>query len=357
MSSSFLSTLARVELAPPRYLSLPTAGIDISASGVKAIAIKETLHGLEVSGYSETRVPIGAREDRGVVSVAIVTARKQLGVVCANIMLPESRGYLFEASVSGSSPHEWRTQVERKLEEYVPLPRAEVQFDLVPLTKIGESTQIVGVGYSRKVVMAAVDEVERAGLAVRAVESEIFALPRAVLPADSTETVMLIDIGRTTTKLSIVTRRIPRLATTIDIGGHALTLAVQKYFGVTEEETRRIKEMQGLAVEAGNEDFHAAMLATVSAIREEITRRLEYWQTRSSPGTVREPVTRAVLVGGNATLHGLPEYLAAGLEIPVERGDVFKNFASKNHWLPPLEHAEALTFGTAIGLALRDHEH
>lgn len=302
-------------------------------------------------------MPIGARDDRNLVTAALAKAKSELAVPCANIMLPESRGYLFETGVSGRTMSEWRTQVEQKLEELVPLPREDVRYDLVPVTRVGETTQVVGVGYSRKVVDAAVDEVERAGLVVRAVESEMFALPRAVLPAESAETVLLIDIGRTTTKLTIVTNRIPRFATTIDIGGHALTLAVQKYFGVTEEEARRIKEMQGLAVEAGNEDFLAAMLATVSTIREEVAHRLEYWQARAKTGTVREPVTRALVVGGNAALRGLPEYLAAGLQVPIERGDVFRNFASKSHWLPPLDYTDALTFGTAIGLALRDHEH
>ena len=60
-------------------------------------------------------------------------------------------------------------------------------------------------------------------------------------------------------------------------------------------------------------------------------------------------------MGGNATVRGLPEYLETALKMPVELGDVFANFASREHWLPPLDYMESLGFGTAIGLALREY--
>ena len=97
------------------------------------------------------------------------------------------------------------------------------------------------------------------------------------------------------------------------------------------------------------------MLSTVSVIREEIIRRLDYWQSRSAAGGVHEPVTRAILAGGNATVRGLPEYLETSLKIPVELGDVFVNLAPRESWLPPLDYLESLAYGTAIGLALREY--
>ncbi len=54
-------------------------------------------------------------------------------------------------------------------------------------------------------------------------------------------------------------------------------------------------------------------------------------------------------------LRGLPEYLGAALKVPVELGDVFKNFASRSAWLPPLDYTESLAYGTAVGLALREY--
>jgi Tfp pilus assembly PilM family ATPase len=97
------------------------------------------------------------------------------------------------------------------------------------------------------------------------------------------------------------------------------------------------------------------MLSTVSAIRDEIVRRIDYWDSRKTSISGYEPITRAIIVGGNATVRGLPEYLETALQMPVELGDVFTNLAPRTDWLPPLDYMESLAFGTAIGLALREY--
>ena len=190
---------------------------------------------------------------------------------------------------------------------------------------------------------------------VHSLDGETFAMARALLPPGDTSTTLIIDVGKTTTKISIVTGRIPRFATTIGIGGHAFTLAVQKHFGVTEDEARKVKAEHGIVPAPGNEDYLAAMLSTVSAIRDEISHRLDYWQAKAVVGSGHEPVSRAILAGGNASVRGLPEYLEGTLRIPVTTGDVFTNLASRDVWIPPLDYTESLAYATAIGLALRDY--
>lgn len=350
----------RIELAPPRYLSLPTAGIDISASGIKVASLKERSHGLELGAFGEESLPAGAIvggeiTDSAAVVAALSAIAKKHGVTTANITLPEARSYLFEADVPGNTPAQWRTAVEQHLDEYVPLPPAEVIFDAVPVLRMPESTHLAGVGVARRAVDLALSVFDEAGIRVRSVEGEMFGVPRALLPHGNMETVLIIDIGRTTTKLVIVVHRIPIFATTLDVGGQALTTAVQKYFNVSEEEAKKVKAERGLVASDDNAEYLAAMLSTVSVIREEIVKRLEYWQSRAVAGSPHEAVTRAILVGGNATLRGLPEYLETSLKIPVELGDVFTNLAKRDDWLPPIDYMESLAYATAIGLALREY--
>ncbi|HVW71538.1 MAG TPA: pilus assembly protein PilM [Candidatus Paceibacterota bacterium] len=349
-----------VNLAPPRALTLPTAGIDVSASSIKLVMLREGLYGLELATAKEARLPEGAFtsadiNDIGAVAKGISTLARTEGADLANIALPESRTYLFETDVTGATPEEWSIALEQHLDEYVPLPPSEVAYDFMAAGKTGEQTHLVAVGYARRVIEQSLQAFDEAGIGIRAIESELFSIPRAVLKQGDPSTVLIIDIGRTTTKLIVVANRIPRYATTLDIGGHALTVAVQKHFGVTEEEAKRVKADRGLVANDGNDEYLAAMLSTVSAIREEIARRLDYWQTRGVAGSGHEPVSRAIIVGGNATVKGLPEYLAAGLKIPVELGDVFTNFASRDRWLPPIDYTESLAYATAIGLALRQY--
>jgi type IV pilus assembly protein PilM len=325
------------------------------------VTLIERDHGLELGLYAEEKLPTGAVTGGEITNqVAVMQALRSMvqnyKVHAANIALSESRGYLFEADVTGDAFPAWRTAIEQRLEEYVPLPPSEVSFDIAPMVSTKEGTHVVGMGYARRIIDESLTVLDAAGIDVCAIESETFALPRALLKPDDDSTVLLIDIGKTTTKLLVVSRRMPRFATTLDIGGHALTLAVQKHFGVTEEEAKRVKAERGLVAGPDGGEYLEAMISTVSVIREEILRRLDYWQSRAGQLTAHAPVTRAILVGGNATVRGLPEYLEASLKVPVELGDVFTNLAARDHWLPPIDYMESLAYGTAIGLALREYE-
>lgn len=360
MTSGFRRML-RAAFAPPRYLAPPAVGIDLSASGIKMALLKETPHGLVLGSYADMRLPSGAFAeadfaDRPAVVSALGALVRTHGVHSAYASLPETKSYLFETSVSGKTRSEWRTAVEQRLEELIPLPLTETSFDVAAVgSAAGGGTLLAGVGYAHRVIDSTLSVFDEVGIEVGALEGEMFAASRALLPHGDRSTVMIIDVGRTTTKLAIVAGRIPRFATTIGIGGHALTLAVQKHFGVTEEEARRIKAERGIVSTEGGEDYIAAMLSTVSAIKDEIVMRLEYWQNKASLSGEHEPVTRAILIGGNASLRGFPEYLEGVLRIPVATGDVFTNFAPRGAWLPPLEYMESLAYATAIGLALRNY--
>lgn len=350
----------RAAFAPPTYLSFPYAGIDLSTSGAKVVRLEETINGLVVAAYAEARLSPGAFADGEIVDHdAVIGVLKdacaKTGINAANAALPESKSYLFETAVPGNTKDEWRIAVEQHLDEFIPLPPPEIAFDIVGLGPAAQDgTHIAGVGFARRIVEDTLAVYDAANVQVRALESETFAIARALLPPGDDETVLIIDVGKTTTKLSIVEKRIPRFTTTITIGGHALTLAVQKHFGVTESEARKVKAERGIVPAPGNEDYLAAMLSTVAAIRDEISRRLEYWQTRATISGGHMPVARAVLAGGNASVRGLPEYLEGALQIPVSAGDVFTNLASRDVWLPPMDYAESLAYATAIGLALHD---
>jgi type IV pilus assembly protein PilM len=355
-----IGRFARIELAPPKYLTLPAVGLDVSASAIKVAILADHLSGLKVETFGDERLEPGTvtggeiTDKSGVTKILKEIAHKYK-IKRANIALPESRGYLFEAVVGAADRESWRTEIEQHLDEYVPLPPADVAFDAAPLAKEGTQTHMVGVGYAHRVIDESLAVFEGAGIEVRAIESETFALPRALLPHGDTETVLIIDIGKSSTKLLVVSKRLPRLATTLDLGGHALTLAVQKYFGVTEEEAKHVKAERGLTPGPDNDEYIAAMLSTLSVIREEIVRRLDYWNSRQTAVAAHEPISRAIIVGGNATVRGLPEYLEVALKIPVELGDVFTNLASRADWLPQIDYMESLAFGTAIGLALREY--
>ncbi len=360
---SLVGESLRVAFAPPHYMTPPFSGIDISTSGVKAVRLAERAEGLVLDSYAETWLDIGAFTDgeiidRNAVVAAVAATAKQAGITVTNAALPESKSYLFETNVAPGTREELQTEVEQHLEEFIPLEPQEVAFDLLQTGSDKEGkARVSGIGFAKRVVEDTLSTFDEAHIEVNACEAEQFAIARALLPRGDISTTLIIDVGKTTTKLVIVTSRIPCFATTIGIGGHALTLAVQKHFGVTEAEARKVKAEKGIVPVPGNEDYLAAMLSTVSAIRDELGHRLEYWQEKAVKEDGHEPVSQAILAGGNASIRGLPEYLEGALKIPVTAGNVFTNLASRDVWIPELDYTESLAYATAIGLALRDHMH
>ncbi len=360
MSERSVAHFFHVHFPPPKYMALPTAGIDISTSSIKAVHIQECQYGLEADMFDEIALPASVINKGNITSQQSVantlkTLVQHNALKAAHVSLPEAKSYLFELKVRGKNENEWRTAVEQSLDEYVPLPPSTVVFSIMPLRVVAGETLVVGIAYARKIVEDFLHVLDDVAIEPISFESEMFSTARALLPAHTDETVLIIDIGKTTTKLVIAERQIPRFATTLDVGGDALTHAVQKYFNVSEEEARKIKMEHGIVSSGGKEEYLAAMLLTASAIRDEVSTRLEYWQNRARTNTLFAPVTRAVLVGGNATVRGLPEYLASTLHIPVMLGDVFTNFASLDTWLPSVDYSESFAYTTAIGLALRDY--
>jgi type IV pilus assembly protein PilM len=350
----------RTEFPPPRYMALKTAGVDISTSGIKCAFVILGKNGYELSAYGNQPLPQdaivdGSIEDAQKVVNELHTLASRFSIEHAYVSLPESRGYLFEAHLPEGTKEEQKIYLESHLEEYVPLPPKEVVFDYAPIAQESGTEHIAGVGYSRALVHQAMELFETANIDIRAIESENFALPRALLRPDNTETVLIIDVGRTTTKLLFVTSRIPRYATTLTLGGHAFTIAIEKYFNVSEEDAKEIKVSKGIVQSKGNEEYVNAMLATVSVMKDEIGKRIEYWNSLAGTLEKRQQVQRAIIVGGNASIKGLPEYFEAAFGIPFELGDVFVNFASKDHWLPPMEFMESLAYASTIGLALREN--
>ena len=359
-SENFISRELALQFAPPAYLSQPTVGVDISASGVKAVKLVEKLHGLELEYYTEEKFPASSvpgisPDEQPEIAPMLAKLAKERHIHTANVAFPEARGYLFEAVVDGENMTEWSTGIEQHLDEYVPLPPAEVAFDAIPFLKEGGKMHMIGLGCSKRVVDDTLSRFKSAGISVKSLESELFALPRALLARGDKETVLIVDIGKMSTKLFIVSNRLPRIATTLNVGGHAFTLAIQKYFGVTEDEARQVKIEQGLVAGTNSQEYITSMLSTVSVIRDELLRRIDYWDMKKATTPGYESISRTILVGRNANLRGFPEYLETALKMPVELGDVFVNFAPRAEWVPSIDYFDSLGFGTAIGLALRDH--
>jgi type IV pilus assembly protein PilM len=222
-----------------------------------------------------------------------------------------------------------------------------------------ESGTLVSVtAFAKRVVTEYRNVFADAGIELRSLEVESSALVRAALRgADLESTVMVIDVGRKTTRIAIAEQGVVAFTATVDIGGENLSSAIMKNFNVSEQEAEQIKNERGFLMNKENKDLVESLMSTVSVVKDEVARHLSYWNTPHADEPPRRAVKKIVVCGGNANLRGFPEYIEGATGVPVTIANAWANACSLDEYIPAMPFSASLEYATAIGLALRGLPH
>jgi type IV pilus assembly protein PilM len=343
---------------PPKFLSMPAAGIDISRGSVKCVFLKGYGSKLELKSFGETPLPDGVVVDGDIeqkerVVEVLRSFRLRYGVKSAHACLPEKKAYLYKVLIPGNS--NLKAGVEFDFETHVPLPPGEAIFDYEPIRKVEAGTIVAVTAYAKRIVNQYMSVFTEAGITPRSFEVESQALARAAVRArDRKKVIMMIDFGRKTTRIAIVEYGVVAFTATVDIGGDTLTAAVMKLFNVPEPEAEEIKNNRGFLMNKDNKNLVEALMITVSVMRDEIVKHLAYWNNPTVDDLPRKPVEKIIMCGGNANLRGFLEYLEGSVSVPVSMANVWANAFSLDEYIPQMQISESLEYSTAIGLAIRD---
>jgi type IV pilus assembly protein PilM len=347
----------------PPFLSMNSAGVDVSDRTIRAMTLKETSQGLRPDRFGIEYIPeniivSGEVKDVDGLARAIVQLKKKLGFSFARISIPEEHTFVFELPIPRVAEGDLRSAIGLQIEEHVPLAPKDVIFDFDILEKNTEGFQVRVIAAPRDLIMSYIDVCTKAHVTLTALEVEAQALRRAVIPSQDSNTYLLIDYGLLRTGVSIVYRGFTVFTHTIPAGSQSLTEAIAKYFAIPLEEANRIKEKRGLFSNSDDKEFFFTVFSNVSAIREEINRHYIYWHTQSH-GHRRadngDKIMKVFISGGGSNLLGFPEYLATNLRMDIKRANVWTNIFSLDDYIPPLTFHESLSYAGAIGLALGNY--
>lgn len=359
-----LSTLQSI-FPPPRYISFPSVGVDISDTSLKYIQF-ERKHShdtdLILKHWGDVDIPEGSLE-RGNVKelkdlVKVLTeVKKDCGAEYVRISLPEERAYLFETTIARNTPAKGvREQLEFKLEENVPLSPRDAYFDYHIVGKdkeTGDFRAAVAV-YSRETIDAYHEACVSSKLIPLSFEIEAEAIARASVPRNLSGTYMIVDFGKTRTGVGIVHKGALMYTSTIDVCGLEMSAALRKELGdLPESELTIIKNTKGLRNMPGNEKVYEVLQKSIATLVEELSIRIQYWNTRDIDREGRE-LSKIILCGGSSNLLGLPEQLTQALGVDTERAQVWQNAFSLETYIPPITERYSYGYATAIGLALTD---
>ena len=362
-------------------------GIDIGSSSIKVVQVSREKEKLVLATYGELAVgpyadlSIGASASFGADKLISIVSDlfKEAGVTAVTVAfsIPLKSSLILVVEMPDLPLEALAQAVPIEARKYIPVPIAEVVLDWQPLPRERQNFANVPVGEKEKlpkttdptlkgvhvpaqkieVLLAAIHKETIAlyqklaqGLKIepRFFEIETFSTLRSVVSPSDRAPVAVIDMGASSTKMTIVEGGMVKISHTIGKGSQDVTGAISKSLSVDFAKAEEIKRELGLSRRGVEADtLSVAVTPIVEYIFTEANRVIVNYQRR-----YKRPVDRALLVGGGALLRGAPDIAVRRLGLDVAIAHPFERLSSPPSMSRVLEEAGP-SFAVAIGLAER----
>lgn len=283
----------------------------------------------------------------------ISTAIGQSGVKTRDVVIgiPSNKSFVTVVDIPNMSEQELRGTIKYQAEQYIPMSVDEAKVDWAALGQSLHDPQKIEVllaSVANNYIESRLDLVEGLGYNVVAAEPDSIAMVRSLLPVNTVDARLLIDVGDVSTDLVMTFNDSPRLVRTIPMGVQSLVKAAVQNLNVQENQAYQFILKFGLAPDRLEGQVVRAIESTLDQFTTEVTKSVKFFQTRY-PNVA---VGGMMLTGYGATIPAFAEYIAAKTSIAATLA---------NPWLKvkvnPIDQEKlrdvAMQFGVAVGLAQR----
>lgn len=343
----------------PKYLSMPAVGIDISDYAIKYVNLFKKNGTLGLESFGKVDLPLevierGEIKDNETMVKLLSRIKNNNNFNFAHLALPEEHAYLFQLSLPKGERSEVEQMLEFHLKENVPISADESLFDYNVIREDDKTYELNVSVYPLNIAVQYINAIEEAGYNTLSVEIEGQATARSLVDKNDKSTVLIIDIGRNDASLSISTKGVVTFTAGLETGGDNFTRTIARALDVSFQEAEKLKRKHGFLDTKKDKMVFDSLLPVIADFAETIHKHLVYWQMHMDDNSADyDDVSRVVLVGGNANVAGLAEYLESTLNVSVEVGNVWKNIFSYEEYIPDMNMETSLEYTTAVGLALR----
>ncbi|MBI5530057.1 MAG: type IV pilus assembly protein PilM [Candidatus Doudnabacteria bacterium] len=340
--------------------NLPAFGLDVSNATLKIAQFHGNKKESILKGFGEVSLPKGMIINDAVTDgktfnflVKQILQKPQFGKIDTNFVvasLPESKSFVRVIQIPLMSEKEAENAVPFEAESFIPLPIDQVYLDWQKIGETGDKMNILMVASPKQFVDGFLETLERAGLKVVALEVESQSCHRAVIPQDSKETVLIVDISASRSSLIMVEEGNLQFTSTIPIGGNAFTESIARTMGVSSSKAEEIKRKVGISNTTEYPNIRTVVLPVLNNLSAEIKNILKFHNEHSE-----KQVSSIILAGGSAKLKNLIDFLAPQMQeagvAKVELANPWQNLPGLK--TPQMESLDSLGYVTAIGLAHR----
>jgi len=328
-------------------------GLDIGSRSIKIAQVKEEKNGemkLLAIGRAPTP-PKGMSSEAEVDLVAMATIIKKLlndtKISTRNVVvsLPELKVATKVLTVPKMKDQELMNALKFEAEAFVPFPIDEANLDFQIISEGKEEMVVTLAAAPKRLVDKYLKVFSLADIFPQALEAEMSALVRAVIPLDFPPS-LLVDFGANVCNMAVVENGYVSLTRSIPTAGQAFTRALATDLSLEESQAEEYKKTFGLGKEMENK-IQKSLLPILEVAALEMKKITQSYMTQK-----KEDLKKVILAGGSAGLPEMAPLLAQRLGLEVVLANPFFKLVFDKNKFPGLAKEGAI-FSIAIGLAQR----
>lgn len=334
-------------------------GLDIGSSAVRLVQLKKW-SGIQppLVTYGDAPLPEGLAAsdspvDQDKIAQIIAQLVQDTKVNTKQVVtgLASSQAFATVISTPKLSPQELSKAMKLQAEQYIPMAvdQAKVDWQIIGPGKTDQEMQVLLVAAPNTVVNKYLNIIQKAGLELLALELNAVASARSLMP-NLDIAVLIVDIGSSSTDITIVHQQAPKLIRSVNVGGLTLQRAVEQALGLDTDQASQFLHNFGLTKTKLEGQVLKAVKPALDSLTDEIDRSVKFFAGQNE-GIKLEKV---VLTGGTARLPELQAYLANATQLPVELGNPWAGVSYPASLQDKLMGI-ALDYTVALGLAERGY--
>lgn len=252
--------------------------------------------------------------------------------------LPESQVYTHTFYFNEEVDKNLERVIQNEIKQNIPVKFEDLRYAYKILAEGKKEKMITIIAAKKNVIAEWVQFFESIELKVELFDVETLANFRNIDVYIKNKPICIVDIGSSTTNISIFSKRGLIYNNAIFVAGNDLTKKISEVLRVNFKEAEEIKKKLGLC--NPEKKAYNALASTLDPVLKEINLTIKYIKSKYN-----KEVEEVIIIGGTAKLKGLIRYLQTGIDPTVRLGGS-KLLAGKI----------SIKYIEAIGLALRGLE-
>lgn len=304
----------------------PVAGIDISTTGVKAMAINPRK--MIVQGYgaidldpSKVQDSINKGDDYLADGLKKLFKEKFIGHMPSSqvvVSVPTNRTYSRTLSLPLTAESNLDDAISLEVEQYIPIPLNDLYIDYDVIERDKKSMTILVSAVPKRIIESITHTCDAAGLEVVMIESGINATARLITATEEGHLPsVIIDIGAATADIALLDS-VVRVTGGVSVGGHTFTLKISEKMNISLEEAHQLKVHNGLSLGPQQAKVTTALEPSLHQIAAETRKIIRYYSERLG---IKTKIEQIVIVGGGSNLPGLGEFMTEAMQMPARVGN------------------------------------